>query len=104
MALANITTDCTNAIDYYGILMYLSMVCPRVGGGGGNPGKLTFKLALWEGILTVKYLLICTNYKGLYGNLTSGEHPGKGNLRFSSQKSQIPWGLPPPNPHPGANH
>ena len=73
--------------------MHLSMVCPRMGGRGGNPGKLTFKFAPWEGILIVKYLLICTNYKGLYGNLTSGAQPGEGKLRFSSQKSQIPPGL-----------
>ena len=59
------------------IVMHLSMVCPRMrGGGAATPGKLIFKLAPWEGILTVKYLLICTNYKGLYENLTSGEHPG----------------------------
>ena len=80
---------------------------PGVGGGGGaTPGKLTFKLAPWEEILTVKYLLICTDYKGLYENLTSGEHPGEGSLKFSSQESQIPRGLPPPppSPHPGANH
>ena len=69
---------------------------PQDGGGGATPGKLTFKLLPWEGILTVKYLLFCTNYKGLYENLTSGEHPGAGNLKFSSQKSQIPWGLSPP--------
>ena len=82
--------------------MYLSMICPRMGegGGGATPRKLTFKLAPWEGILTVKYLLtcICTNYKGLYENLTSGEHSGEGNLKFSSQKSQIPRGLSPPPP------
>ena len=66
------------------------------GGGGGTPGKLTFKLAPWEGILTLKYLLICTNCKGLYEKLTSGEHPGEGNLKFSSQNSKIPRGLPPP--------
>ena len=69
------------------------MVCPRMGGGGGwgwaIPRKLTFKLAPWEEILIVKYLLICTNYKGLSGNLMSGEHQGEGNLRYSSQKSQI---------------
>ena len=78
--------------------MHLSMVCPRSGGGGATPGKLTFKLAPWEEILTVKYLLICTDYKGLYENLTSGEHPGEGSLKFSSQESQIPRGLPPPPP------
>ena len=55
---------------------------PQDGGGGATPGKLTFKLASWEGILTVKYLLICTNYKGLSENLTFGEHPGEGNLKF----------------------
>ena len=36
----------------------------------GNIGKLTFKLALWEQILTEKYLFSCINYKGLYGNWT----------------------------------
>ena len=78
--------------------MYLSMVCPsmRGGGEGATPGKLTFKLAPWEGILTVKYLLICINCKGLYGNSTSGEHSGEGNLRFSSRKkSNSPGGAPP---------
>ena len=84
-------------------VMHLSMVCPRMGWGGegggrATPGKLTFKLAPWEGILTVKCLLSYTNYRGLYENLTSGKHPGEGNLKFSSQKSQIPWGLPPPIP------
>ena len=75
---------------------------PQYGEGeGATPGKLTFKLAPWKGILTVKYLLICINCKGLYGNSTSGEHSGEGNLRFSSQKSQILRRLP---PHPGANH
>ena len=69
------------------------------GWGGATPRKLTFKLAPWEGILTIKYLLICTNYKGLCENLTSGEHSREGNLRFSSQKSQIPWGCPPPHTH-----
>ena len=70
------------------------------GGGEATPRKLTFKLAPWEGILTVKYLLICTNYNELYENLTSYENPGEGNLRFSSQNSQIPGGCLPPPPPP----
>ena len=39
----------------------------------GNIGKLTFKLALSEQILTEKYLFNCINNKGLYGNWTYGE-------------------------------
>ena len=82
----------------YLLLMHLSMVCPRME-GGATPRNLTFKLSPWEGILTIKYLLICTNYKGLCENLTSGEHSREGNLRFSSQKSQIPWGCPHTHTH-----
>ena len=71
-------------------------------GGGGNPWEIDIKACSLGGDFDRKiptYSVIGTNYKGL----TSGEHPGEGNLRFSSQKSQIRLGLP-PLPHPGANH
>ena len=33
--------------------MHLSLVCPRMGGGGsGNPGELDFVKCTWVGILT----------------------------------------------------
>ena len=37
----------------------------------------------------------CTNYKGLYKNLTSGEHPGEGIWNFHLKKVKFPGGCPP---------
>ena len=67
--------------------MHLSMLSPRVGGGGGfTYEKLTQRTFPWVAILTV-----C-------------RCPGVENLALASIKmSNSPGSAPPPPPHPGLN-
>ncbi len=80
-------------------LMHISMVCPRMrgGGGGGNPREFDIVSSPRVGILTSKMNCWVRNLRGDLWHLTFTRFPGVGDSTLDSTKFQIPLGLPPPS-------